>query len=122
MSEFDLKHRQHTGERVALLEARVAQLEAALLVALGERGLAGSAHHFAKTQKMATLDPHNRPVAHKASRTDSLGITAAFASLDAQVAEAAEHEFRLTRKPDLSSPVIIDPDLIEDHFARARGG
>ena len=102
--------------RVTLLEARMAQLEAALARAIGEGELQPSAHHFARTQKMERLADSAQPDKPK-SGIENLGITAAFACLDGVVAEAAKAESASARKPVLSSIVEIDPSLIEDAFA-----
>ena len=101
--------------RVTLLEARMAQLEAALARVLGDGALLPSPHHFARTQKMECLGNLAVPPKPK-SGIENLGITAAFACLDGVVAEAAEAESASARKPDLSSIVEIDPSLIEDAF------
>ncbi|CAN0504949.1 unnamed protein product, partial [Phaeothamnion confervicola] len=88
-------------ERLARLEARVAELEDALARALGARDLVPSADHFAKTQKLSTLD-WQEETAQPAGNSRNLGLTAAFATLDTRVAEASDFESSLRRAPDLS--------------------
>ena len=92
--------------RIARLEARVAALEAALARTACREFPQASAEHFAKTQKQAAL-PAVPPPSLKSGI--DLGITAAFACLDDQVAAAAEAEFSLLRKPDLAPMVDINP-------------
>ena len=106
---------QSAEVRIARLEARVAALEAALARTAGGARLEASAEHFAKTQKLAAV-PAMPPPSPKSGI--DLGITAAFACLDDQVAAAAEAEFSLLRKPDLAPMVDINPELIEDRFTR----
>ena len=120
MFAIELENEQSAGDRVAGLEARVAALEAALARALGGEALLPSAEHFAKTQKLSALGPNAGTTAAAASPTGyvNLGITAAFACLDGQVAAAAAAELALTRPPDLGPMVNIDPGLIEDAYAR----
>ena len=101
--------------RIARLEARVAALEAALARTGGGESLQPSAEHFAKTQKLAALATAPEPASKPGI---DLGITAAFACLDDQVAAAAEAEISLLRKPDLAPMVEINPELIEDPFTR----
>ena len=114
---FDIEEAQdHDARaRLARLEARVAELEAALARALGMQDLAPSAEHFAKTQKLSTLAWHeeNEPVAPK---SDSLGLTAAFATLDTRIAAASDFESSLRKAPDLSHVVPIDASLIDEAF------
>jgi len=120
MFAIELENEQSAGDRVAGLEARVAALEAALARVLGGEDLLPSAEHFAKTQKLSALGPNTGTTAAAASPTGyvNLGITAAFACLDGQVAAAAAAELALTRAPELGPMVDIDPGLIEDAYAR----
>ncbi|MBL8383184.1 MAG: hypothetical protein JNM90_08930 [Burkholderiales bacterium] len=105
---------QHAAERLRQLEARVEELERALSRLLGTPFLAPSDEHFAKTQKLPALAPAS-------GGGDGLGITAAFATLDTRIAEAADFESSLLRKPDLAPIVPIDERLIEDvHVPRPR--
>lgn len=105
--------------RIARLEARVAALEAALARTACREFPQASAEHFAKTQKLAALPAVPPPSPSPSPKPGiDLGITAAFACLDDQVAAAAEAEFSLLRKPDLAPMVDINPELIEDRFAR----
>ena len=124
MLDIEEAQEQDAHERLARLEARVAELEAALTRAIGMQGLAPSAEHFAKTQKLSALAWHeeNEPVTPK---SDGLGLTDAFANLDTRVAAASDFESSLLKKPDLSQVVPIDPTLFDDAFvprveARAR--
>lgn len=105
------------GGRLAQLEARVAELEAVLDALLRERDLMPSPQAFAKTVRMAVLDDAAAAPPKSANPLDNLGITAAFAVLDTRVAEAAEHEATLARRPDRPPPVAIQPGLIVDRFA-----
>ena len=117
---IDLEEEQDllARDRLTGLEVRVALLEAALAQMLGDGALLPSPDHFARTQKMVSLST-SRPIGAPGPKpgVDSLGITAAFASLDGRVAEAAEAESALARRPDLAPIVEIDPSLIEDAFA-----
>lgn len=116
MFEIEEAQDHDARARLARLEARVAELEAALARALGTQDLTPSAEHFAKTQKLSTLawTEENEPVAPK---SDSLGLTAAFATLDTRIAAASDFESSLRRAPDLSHVVPIDASLIDDAFA-----
>lgn len=122
MFAIELENHQPAVNRVAGLEARVAALEAALARVLGGEPLLPSAEHFAKTQKLSAIDPAAAATPAPATAAPSgymnLGITAAFASLDGQVAAAAAAEIALTRPPDLGPMVDIDAGLIEDAYAR----
>lgn len=109
------ENEQAAEVRIARLDARVAALEAALARITGRESLQASPEHFAKTQKLTALP--TVPLPSPKSGID-LGITAAFACLDDQVAAAAEAEVSLLRKPDLGPMVEINPELIEDRFAR----
>ena len=109
------ENEQAAALRIARLEARVAALEAALARTSGGDCLRPAAEHFAKTQKLAALCTPPLPAPKPGI---DLGITAAFACLDDQVAAAAEAEVSLLRKPDLAPMVEINPELIEDSFAR----
>lgn len=115
MFEIEEAQEHDAHERLARLEARVAELEAALSRALGIQGLAPSAEHFAKTQKLSALTwyEENEPVK---SKSGSLGLTAAFATLDTRIAAASDFESSLLKKPDLSHVVPIDASLIDDAF------
>lgn len=115
---FDLEDPATQGaeRRIAALEARIAQLEAAISRMLGEPLLAPPEADFAKTLRLSVLD--QIPAAEPAARTDNLGITAAFATLDTRVAEAAEAEASLQRQPDLSHVVPIQPELADNRFER----
>ena len=115
MFEVEEAQDHDARERLARLEARVAELEAALTHALGMRDLAPSAEHFAKTQKLSTLALQEE-AEQPASSSDGLGITAAFATLDSRVAAAADFESSLRKAPDLSHVVPIDASLINDTF------
>ncbi len=124
MLEIEEAQEHDARERLARLEARVAELEAALERALGKQDLTPSAEHFAKTQKLSTLAWHeeNEPVAPK---SDSMGLTAAFATLDSRLMAASDFESSLRKAPDLSHVVPIDASLIDEAFvpkveARAR--
>ena len=125
MFASELANEAPEGDRVAGLEARIAALEAALARVLGGELLLPSAEHFAKTQKLSALDAAAAmpaPVAPTAPAAPTgymnLGITAAFACLDGQVAAAAEAELALTRPPKLGPMVDIDAGLIEDAYVR----
>ena len=122
MFAIELENEQSAGDRVAGLEARVEALEAALARVLSGEALPPSAEHFAKTQKLSALGPNTGTTAAAAAASPTgyvnLGITAAFACLDGQVAAAAAAELALTRPPDLGPMVNIDPGLIEDAYAR----
>lgn len=120
MFAIELENDQAAGDRVAGLEARVAALEAALARVLGGDALLPSADHFAKTQKLSALSPEAGTTTAATSPTGymNLGITAAFACLDGQVAAAAAAELALTRPPALGPMVDIDAGLIEDAYAR----
>jgi hypothetical protein len=107
----------HAGGRLAQLETRVAELEAALAALLRERDLMPPPADFAKTVRMAVLAEMDRAPAWSANPLDNLGITAAFAVLDSRVAEAAEHEATLARRPDRPPPVAIQPNLVVDRFS-----
>ena len=124
MFEIEEAQEQDARTRLARLEARVAELEAALARALGTQDLTPSAEHFAKTQKLSTMawTEENEPVAPK---SDSMGLTAAFATLDTRIAAASDFESSLRKAPDLSHVVPIDASLIDEAFvpkveARAR--
>lgn len=112
---YDIEEAQDhdARERLVLLEARVAELEVALSRVLGMQGLGPSAEHFAKTLKLSALAWHEQS-APALPRTDSLGLTAAFATLDSRVAEASDQESSLLKKPGLSDEVLIDPSLIDE--------
>jgi hypothetical protein len=124
MFEVEEAQDHDARERLARLEARVAELEAALTRALGMRDLAPSAEHFAKTQKLSTL-AYQEETAQPAGDSRNMGLTAAFATLDTRVAEASDFESSLRKAPDLSHVVPIDASLIDEAFvpkveARAR--
>lgn len=112
---YDIEEAQDhdARERLVRLEARVAELEVALSRVLSMQGLGPSAEHFAKTLKLSALawQEESEPAL---PRTESLGLTAAFATLDSRVAEASDQESRLLKKPDLSAEVLIDPSLIDE--------
>lgn len=120
MFAMELENDQSASDRVAELEARVTVLEAALARVLGGEALLPSTEHFAKTQKLSALDAAtpNAPAPAGPTGYLNLGITAAFASLDVQVAAAAAAELALMRPPDLGPMVDINPALIEDAYAR----
>ena len=120
MRAIELENDPSGRDRIAGLEARVALLESALARILGGDELLPSAEHFAKTQKLSALEPETNTKAPPASPTGymNLGITAAFACLDGQVAAAAEAENALTRQPNLGPIIDIDPGLIEDAYVR----
>lgn len=115
---FEIEEAQdlEARERLSQLEDRVAELEAALARALGMQGLAPSAEHFAKTQRLSALPGHDEAEIPR-KKSDSLGLTAAFATLDTRVAAASDFESSLLKKPDLSQVVPIDASLIDDAFA-----
>ena len=115
MSESAENHDRSPLDRLARVETRLAELEAALARMCGLPELAASDDHCAKTQKLAALDSTKTDPPPASS---GLGITAAFATLDADVAAAADHESSLARKPDLSHIVPINENLIEDSFAQ----
>ena len=108
----------HCGQRIAGLEVRIAGLEHLLARLLGDNAPPTKEEAFARTQKLAALDASNAADMHAAAApgAGNLGITAAFATLDAAVAAASEAESRSNRLPDLSPVVPIDPSLIEDRF------
>lgn len=120
MFAMELDNDQPAGDRVAVLEARVAALEEALARVLGGDPLLPAAEHLAKTQKLSALGAQAGAVSSVAPPTGymNLGITAAFACLDGQVAAAAAAEIALTRAPNLGPLVDINPGLIEDAYAR----
>jgi hypothetical protein len=115
MFELDDAQDQRADLRLARLEARVAELEALLARTLGAQGLKPSAEQFAKTQRLPTLGRQAEKADPGAGSSD-LGITAAFATLDSRIAEAADFESSLAKKPDLFHVVPIDPDLIQEAY------
>ena len=115
MFEVEEAQDHDARERLARLEDRVAELEAALTRALGMQGLVPSAEHFAKTQKLSTLALQEE-AGQPASSSAGLGITAAFATLDSRVAAAADFESSLRKLPDLSHVVPIEASLIDEAF------
>lgn len=115
---FDLEEpaTQATEERIAALEARIAHLETAIARLLDEPLLAPPEPEFTKTLRLSVLD--QLPLPEPVARPDSLGITAAFATLDTRLAEAAEEEASFRRQPDLTHLVPIRPELVDDRFER----
>ncbi len=114
-----------TRERVARLEARVGALERALGILTANAGALQPQAALARTQQLLKLGADGGAAPSQAAGPDSkssldrLGITAAFASLDMRVAEAAAAENSLERnsKVDLAM-VEIDASLIDKAFAR----
>ena len=114
----------------------VARADLGLTSALAAIGLAPTvempadatidARYLAKTQPMSMLaspamDNAFQPRAPSTAATDFMGITAAFATLDAQLTAASATEAALTApKPDLLPWVDINPDLIDAAFARPK--
>ena len=114
---------QDANERMVRLEARVEALERALAILAASGGALQAPAACARTQKLAQLvaDAEVAPavVAESASTLDRLGITAAFASLDLRVAEAAAAETSLGRNSARDPAMIeIDASLIDKAFAR----
>ena len=117
-----------TRERVARLEARVEALERALVILTANAAALQSLAVLDRTQKLVKLgaDGGAAPAApsqaagpDSRSSLDRLGITAAFASLDARVAEAAAAESSLGRAGGTDPSMIeIDASLIDKAFAR----
>lgn len=117
MFELESPVAGRAASRLAQLEARVAELEAALDALLQERDRLPTPQDFAKTVRMAVLADLEKAASPPANPLDNLGITAAFAVLDTRVAEAAEHEATLARRPERPPPVAIQPNLIVDRFS-----
>ena len=117
MFELESPVADRAASRLAQLEARVAELEAALDALLRERDQLPTPQDFAKTVRMAVLADLEKVPLPPANPLDNLGITAAFAVLDSRVAEAAEHEATLARRPERPPPVAIQPNLITDRFS-----
>jgi len=119
---------QDANERMVRLEARIEALERALAILAASGGALQAPAACARTQKLAQLvaDAEVAPavvapavVADSASTLDRLGITAAFASLDLRVAEAAAAETSLGRNSGRDPAMIeIDASLIDKAFAR----
>lgn len=114
---------QDANERMIRLEARVEALERALAVLAASGGALQAPASFARTQKLAQLiagaEVAPAAVADSASTLDRLGITAASASLDLRVAEAAAAETSLGRNSGRDPAMIeIDASLIDKAFAR----
>ncbi len=77
--------------------------------------------YLAKTQPMPALASSFEPVAPTAAATDFMGITAAFATLDAQLTAASEAEAALhAPKKDLLPWMDLNPDLIDAATARTK--
>lgn len=119
---------QDANQRVARLEARVEALERALAVLTANSAALEAPAVCARTQKLVQLvagAETERTAASQAagaesrSTLDRLGITAAFASLDMRVAEAAAAETSLGRNSNIGTEMIeIDASLIDKAFAR----
>lgn len=124
--------------RVMRLEARVALLESALARALMRLDALPPADPMAMTQPIPVPDaeppggiraaPDVPPSDVEAPATvpemrrespNTLSLTNAFATLDLRLAEAAEAESEALRKRGSLAPMVdIDPDLIDQAFAR----
>ena len=119
---------QDANQRVARLEARVEALERALAVLTAHSAALEAPAVCARTQKLAQLiaGAETAPTAasqaagaESRSTLDRLGITAAFASLDLRVAQAAAAEISLGRNGNAGLAMIeIDASLIDKAFAR----
>jgi len=119
---------QDANERMVRLEARVEALERALAFVTANSGALEALDACARTQKLAQLigGAETAPAAaaqaaapDSRSTLDGLSITAAFASLDLRVAEAAAAEISLGRNSNAGPPMIeIDASLIDKAFAR----
>lgn len=134
MSAFD-PHRDTTpAQRIAELEARVGWLEAAVAQLLGEPpsrltpvSLAQrpAAAPFETRLSLARTQPLSKIVVQRTAEPaappesmetllDNMGITAAFASLDAKVEAASAEECMMAPIRLSSAPVLeIDPDLVD---------
>jgi hypothetical protein len=131
---------ESAGEsRIRELEARVKWLEGALTSVLQARRsnpASGEAAMFARTEKLTRIEaahPLERnarleagpesavPIAPTEPRRpdiDAMNFTADFSTLDDRLREQEELEASVLRQPDLASPVVIDPGMIDRAFAR----
>jgi len=109
----------------------MAAQDAGMASALAAIGLAPAeapveARFLEKTQPMSMLanpamDNAFQPRAPSTAATDFMGITAAFATLDAQLTAASAAEAALTApKPDLLPWMALNPELIDAAFARPK--
>ena len=121
----EVRESPETRERVARLEARVEALEHALDILTANADAPRPQAMLARTQKLVKLGADGGAAPSQAAGPDSkssldrLGITAAFASLDMRVAEAAAAESSLGRAGGIDPSMIeIDASLIDKAFAR----
>lgn len=124
----EVRESPETRARVARLEARVEALERALAILTANAAALQPLAVLERTQKLVKLGAAGgaapaapSPAAGPDSRSslDRLGITAAFASLDMRVAEAAAAEVSLGRAGGNDPWMIeIDASLIDKAFAR----
>ncbi len=124
----EVRESPETRERVARLEARVEALERALAILTANAAALQAPAALDRTQKLVKLGADGGAASavqaqaagpDSRSSLDRLGITAAFASLDMRVAEAAAAESSLGRSGGIDSSMIeIDASLIDKAFAR----
>jgi len=115
MAYLDRMDASEEGARIARLEARVGALERAL-ARLNRPPEAGAEAPADLPAIAIKSGPETR------STLDRLGITAAFAALDARVAaEVADEQARRFRPVSFDLPeIVIDPSLIDKAFAPRR--